>query len=599
VFALAVDPKFPAAIYAGTRAGLWKTIDGGATWRRSGAGLPETGISALAVDPVDTQKVYAGAVDGNLYRTMDGGTNWSLSRPDARRAAIEAIAIDPNHPNYVFAGGTGVFRSADAGNTWTDINAGAAGPWVWSLAVDARTSLVYLVDSSGLYTMSYDGATWARLGADQITADIKPRVVAIDRAAADTILVGAQPGFYRTTDAGNRWINAAGFAVSAISPAGSTDGMSMFYLGTDTGVFTEYTFPNGLEFVFQPSRTTTDRVVALASHSSDPSIAYAGTATGVYKTTDRGGQWQLSMSGLTGRAVYGLAVDPGNSSNVLVGMEDGGLFRSTDRGANWLSPNSGPGIEAISFAFDESYPKVVWAGGEFLMRSSDGGNSWSMQPDAPKWALSLIFSPVGSGTVYMGSQGNVYAFAPGTSGWIPVGSGLPSDLQVGALAVGVAGSQMNLWAGVYAKGWFVEPSGGDGGVYRTANGGASWTLVGLRSRHVSALAVHPSTPSTVYAGTFDDGVWKTTDDGMNWTASSNGLGVSEVTALAMARSKPEVLYAGTRRSGIFRSKDAGASWAPFSRGLGSLRITRLEVDRRNPEMVYAGTWDGGVFRLGP
>jgi photosystem II stability/assembly factor-like uncharacterized protein len=169
--------------------------------------------------------------------------------------------------------------------------------------------------------------------------------------------------------------------------------------------------------------------------------------------------------------------------------------------------------------------------------------------------------------------------------WMAAASGLPSNYDVVSLAVDPTTSS-NVIAGVL----------GGSGVYRTTDGGASWTPlgVGLGSSQVAAVALDPATPTRVLAAT-DQGVWSVA--GGTW--SSVGLTSQSVTALAFARSHPQTIYAGTLTGGVFRSDDGGTSWTAYSVGLSSVAIARVAVDPTNPDVAYAGTSEGGVYKVGP
>jgi photosystem II stability/assembly factor-like uncharacterized protein len=124
--ALAIDPANPTTIYAGTTGGLQKTTDGGANW--SDIGL-HAGVTALAIDPVHTNVVYAAVNSAGLFKSADGGASWSaintgLESLTDTRAPVTALAFDPANSDVVFAGtsGNGVFRSADGGAHWTAFN---------------------------------------------------------------------------------------------------------------------------------------------------------------------------------------------------------------------------------------------------------------------------------------------------------------------------------------------------------------------------------------------------------------------------------------------------------------------------------------------
>src|SRR3989442_7816725 len=148
-----------------------------------------------------------------------------------------------------------------------------------------------------------------------------------------------------------------------------------------------------------------------------------------------------------------------------------------------------------------------------------------------------------------------------------------------------------------------------GGVYKSADGGTSWNATGLSNLRggigfTSALAIDPQPPTTLYATSgsyvgslFIGGVFKSTDAGESWSAVSAGLPNLPVTALAIDPQTPTTLYAGTERGGVFKSTDGGMSWSAFNTGLTNLLVNSVVVDPRRPTTLYAGTQGGGVFVL--
>src|SRR3989449_3269469 len=151
----------------------------------------------------------------------------------------------------------------------------------------------------------------------------------------------------------------------------------------------------------------------------------------------------------------------------------------------------------------------------------------------------------------------------------------------------------------------------DGGIFKSTNGGASWKplKVGLPAVNVSvyALAIDPAFPRTIYAGIKFYGLFKSTDSGESWTAANTGLPRSStVNALAIASSLTETVYAATF-GGLFKSTNGGKSWSTVSAALPRLqrsadvpvefkRVTILAVDSTNPTTLYTGTDADGVFK---
>src|SRR5262249_1772086 len=142
--------------------------------------------------------------------------------------------------------------------------------------------------------------------------------------------------------------------------------------------------------------------------------------------------------------------------------------------------------------------------------------------------------------------------------------------------------------------------------FKTLNGGGQWfaanTGLGSFPGGIRALATDPVTPGTLYAsaGNIITSVFKSVDGGNSWTPSGTGLtfksGAIEVpltvTALAIDPSTPTTLYAGTQIQGVFKSTDGGASWSQSINGLKNAYIRALAVDRASPAAVYAGIHGG-------
>ena len=116
---------------------------------------------------------------------------------------------------------------------------------------------------------------------------------------------------------------------------------------------------------------------------------------------------------------------------------------------------------------------------------------------------------------------------------------------------------------------------------------AVWTSGGPYGGIIGALAIDPTTPATLYAGTYGGGVFKSTNSGGNWAAAMTGLSNLPVGALAINPTTPSTLYAGVRYGGVFKSTDSGGSWAAVNTGLTNLTVVALAINPTPPAMLYA------------
>ena len=254
-------------------------------------------------------------------------------------------------------------------------------------------------------------------------------------------------------------------------------------------------------------------------------------------------------------AVYAVAVNPVNTATVYAAT-DNGVLRSTNGGGAWEAVNNGlPSARVTAVAVDPSNPSVVYVGTAGVYKSTNGGSTW-----------------------------------------VRTGNGIPStSLGVAALAIDPANSSI-IYAGLFAAGGF--------GLVRSIDGGASWITITnsiLPKATFDGLVLHPTNPSIVYAASMNGGVFRSTDNGVNWADVSVGLPSLRVTALVISPSNPSTLFLRVRDSGVFKSTDAGATWAPATNGLAASAdlvgyASALVIDPANSSILYTGTFSGGVFK---
>ena len=295
---------------------------------------------------------------------------------------------------------------------------------------------------------------------------------------------------------------------------------------------------------------------ALAIDPSTPATVYAGTNGGVFKSANGGTSWTAV---LTSTEVLALAIDPSTPATLYAGTF-GGVFKTTNGGDSWTAVNSGLTNTTLDspLAIDPSTPATLYAGASGsggVFKSTDGGMIWT----------------------------NVGSFSTGLT-----------VTQVLALAIDPS-TPATLYAGT---GNFFSLGGG---IFKSINGGTSWTSVGnvstgLPATPVLALAIDPSTPATLYAGTGNSvllglqtgGIFKSANGGTTWTAASSGLTDTNVFALAIDPSTPATLYAGTY-DGVFKGTNGGTSWTAVNFGFANPQVLALAIDPSTPTTLYAGS----------
>lgn len=327
------------------------------------SGIPwpsATNINALAIDPINTQTLYAGTYDyGGVLKSTDGGTTWTAFNvgfaSDTYR--VLSLAIDPTNTQIVYAGTSdhgGVLESIDGGITWSAINDGLnPSPYsVLSLAINpANTQIVYAGTDGGVYKTSNGDASWTQVNSEHVNT------LAINPMDSQIVYAGSISGrIFKSIDGGINWTTSyIGITPSECPPSP----------------------PGGSMTCWRYDPVPPD-IFSLAQDPVDSRIVYAGTTLGIYKTTDGGTSWTTMNGGLTGGYVQSLAIDPTRNQTVYAGTP-GGIFKTTNGGATWRAIHSGV-TDIFSLAIDPINGQTVYAGtpdGVFKLTNSPG------VPDAP------------------------------------------------------------------------------------------------------------------------------------------------------------------------------------------------------------------------
>jgi photosystem II stability/assembly factor-like uncharacterized protein len=199
--------------------------------------------------------------------------------------------------------------------------------------------------------------------------------------------------------------------------------------------------------------------------------------------------------------------------------------------------------------------------------------------------LAIAADPVTDFVVYAGVEnGGVFrGDLSSATFWTAVNTGL-GDLNVRALAVSPAGGGVVL-------------AGTNTGIYRTANGGDSWTLAsGPPATAIDDIAFDPTNPATVYAVSFESWIGKSTDGGASWQALGGPASSQRPQAVHVDPTNGAIVYVGTIDGGVYKSTNGGSTWTAQNEGLTNLHVSTIAVDPTSPSTVYLGTDNGGPFR---
>jgi hypothetical protein len=582
--------------------GVFKSSDQGATWSPTSpldpirAPANRTAIPALLVDTVDPDTVLAAVklfteenatIDGGLYRTVNGGATWNrvLGGGLAGGSVVPtSLASDASDTTIIYAAlgdssgspNNGVWKSTDHGVTFVKLGGGlptsSLGRILLAMVPGSSQALLAAVENSatqgllGIWKTMDGGASWQQLPAIGATCTRckQEMVLAVSPADPAVIFFGAEK-FYRSIDGGLNFSK---------SNAGSGG-----FLHDDTH--------------------------AIAFHPQLPSQIWMGTDGGVTISDTSTGPdllaWQSNDQGMSITQFYGIAVHPSNPNIAYAGAQDNGFFRY----AGFTTWDTNYNNDAGPTAIDDDDPNVLYVsfgGGAGILRSDDAGVTFGvLGPGLNRSDRALFYSPFeidprDPNVLLLGSY-RLYRTTNRADLWQAISPDLtidpsnPNDLGL-LSAMGSGGPD----AGVIYTG------STNGQIYVTSNLGGSWTHVDappLPHRYVGSFAVHPADSSTAYvtyagydASSGRGHVFRTTDRGATWTDLSGNLPDLPVNHILFDPALPNIVYVGTD-AGVFVSTVGGRLWRRLGSGLPNAPVLRMAIRASNLITVAAhgrGIW---------
>ncbi|MFN2544267.1 MAG: WD40/YVTN/BNR-like repeat-containing protein [Actinomycetota bacterium] len=575
-------------VYAGTQGGVFRSTDGGGTWRRVGAHV-QGRVASIAVHPHKPGVVYVIA-GGDAFRSSDAGESWTRSTRGLM-GGLEEVAIDPHQPFHVFAVGNGVFKSENGGRTWKKVAHGLAKSDSFGAVTIDPTGTVFVADDiAGVFVSADGGRRWHR------AVQGFPRYsfygdLAAAPAPPGVVFSATDGGIYETRDAGATWSqdmsSESGIRQVIADPVNpeivyASDGAGRLFKTADGG-------RSWTESELRPDATAT----ALAADPTDPSRLYSGSsAQGVYRSVDGAATWSPT-EGFDASTVTAIAVDPVDSDVVVAGTEADGVFRSEDGGETWAAPD-----DAALGTFEVN--AIQWMDGLVYLgtssgpyRSEDRGLTWvpiggDVLADA--FVTAIAADPTDASVIYAGTGGGLLKTTDSGKTWHDTTSDLTGHegfaLPVTSIAIDPDDPD-RLLLGTWWKG---------SDLFRSTDAAETWSSVGnsLPSTYgplISTVTLDPADPGTIYVG-LDRGVFKSTDEGQSWHRSSHGLPHwTRPLAIVVDPNSPPKIYVATEY-GVFRSADAGARWTPMNSGLRTRSVDALSI---SGSTLYAGTVGSGAY----
>ncbi|HJT19922.1 MAG TPA: hypothetical protein VJ746_05605 [Nitrospira sp.] len=307
IVVIQLHPKNPDIMYVATNDYIYKTRDGARTWTNLSKGMSHSRVISMAVDPTYPATIYAGTKGDAVYKSHDGGQRWTSMRSGLDDATISSVVnqfvFDPVDNNHIFLATTmGVFETKNGGENWTKKMEGMKEVlMVVSLCMDpTRPSVLYAGTSGGVYKSVDQAAHWQKVNNGLVPADmvktsraLNVTSIHVDAFDPDTVYAATLAGLYKTTNGGKSWARIAESLQDQMIIAMLLDRTKegVLYIAGRDGVHRSE--DGGATWKTMNNGFATTNVRAIAQSATDPKLFYAGTnGSGLYRSRDGGETWE-------------------------------------------------------------------------------------------------------------------------------------------------------------------------------------------------------------------------------------------------------------------------------------------------------------------
>ncbi len=626
--------------YVGAPAGgLWHTTDDGQTWTTTTDLLPSLGVSAIVVDWSNPQVVYLGSGDGDgsdtqslgVLKSTDGGLTWSttgLSWTPSQFYQVNRMIQDPVNPNILMAAtNDGTYRTTDGGNNWTqsdatavrDIEMKPGDPNTWYVASYRNSSDVEVLrttNAGASWSVVYTNSNSNRINI-AVTPD-NPNLVALLSSEDGS---NGLDGLFKSTNSGASGSFTQVFSGTTANILDYTDdgsgsgGQGWYDLSFEIDPNNENNWYSGGVNIWKSTdagqswncKTMWYNFQGLAEVHADqhffsiqpnrPNHLFACNDGGLFVTTDGGDNWaeitHLQQGPVIGQ-YYRISNHFYNEHEVLGGLQDNGS--KLLRNGTWIEATGGDGMECIIDPVDTLIMYGSYTNGS-ISRSNDGGQSFSTyiagnlpNPDNGAWVTPYCLDPDDHNTIYI-AYDEVYKSTDNGDNFTTISTGIPTGTAMQYLEVCQANSN-RIYTGTHND------------VYRTLNGGASWTNI-TPSTHVGSFTYMTSDPlnadriwlaNSSYSSSIQ--VYYSSNGGTTWNDYSGSLPDVAVNTIIYQNGTDDGLYIGTD-IGVYYTDNSMTDWVYYNSGLPVVVVSELEIHYSSGKLRAAtygrGVWESPLY----
>jgi hypothetical protein len=605
VSCMSVDPINQNHLLVGAAAGgIWESTNGGQTWSPRTDQLPSLAIGAIAFDPSKPKRVYAGSGEGNFYANLgagvytsaNGGATWSvLAQAPFVGMGFYRLVVDPANPKILYAGTTnGFFKSTNGGSSWSAKRSVRC----WDVSVHPTGGATEILASfaDGLFVSTNAGntftpvalpsapaAAWARLAVDRVVTT--PDVAYVFGAAGTSGFLWRRQGtlWSRIPLPASMGLNI-GQAWYDWYVAANPRSVNQVFLGAIdthrgdlTGAVWKWT-----NITTQGSKSIHPDQHSLTFAPNDPRVIYLGNDGGLYRSRNSGGAWDSLNDGLAITEIEYIAGNPNTWQWLMAGTQDNGTLAF--KGAPiWQQIAMGDGGDC---GVNQLNPNIIYHSfyNVSLERSNNQGAAWTWL--APPSIPSLFYPPVevfGS-TVAIGAT-SLLVTRTGGPPWTTVSLGLTTNEVSSAMREQDANT--------------IIVGTNRGRVIRVNWTGTAWTrtvLTSPSSRYISCIAVDPSNAQRIWVTFSQIGggvIYRSDNGGVSWTNCTGSLPGIPFNSVIVDPANFKRIWAAAD-VGVYQSLDLGATWARFGSGLPNAIAADLLIHKQD-RVLFCATRSRGAW----
>ncbi|MGB1104831.1 MAG: glycosyl hydrolase [Crocinitomicaceae bacterium] len=635
-----LDPQNPEVVWVGTGEnvggrhisygdGIYKSEDGGKSWKNMGLQNSEH-LSKIIIHPDNSNIIWVASQgplwskggERGVYKSTDGGVTWKRTLGDDEWVGATDMLIDPRNPDVLYAAtwqrhrtvagymgggpGTAIHKSLDGGETWSKLGNGLPSGNLGKIGLalsPQKPDVIYAAiemdrRTGGVYRSENQGGSWTKM--------------------SDAVAGGTGPHYYQELFA-------------------SPHNYNEIYLADN---YMQVSYDGGKTFErMNESEKHVDNH-AVAFRKSDPNYMLVGCDGGLYETFDHTKNWKF-INNLPITQFYKIAVDDAEPFYfVYGGTQDNntqGAPSRTDnihgiRNSDWFVVLGGDGHQPATEPGNPNIVYAQWQQGNLNRHDRISGENINIQPTPAlgepterfNWDAPILVSPHNPARIYHASQ-RVWKSDNRGDSWEPISGDLTTNTErIQTPFYGELQQWDNAWD-IYAmsnystitslsespkKEGLIYVGTDDGIIQVTEDGGTNWrkvdfsTIKGLSTTaFVNDIKADLYDENIVYAvfdshkyGDYQPYLYKSLDKGKTWVDISNNLPDRNLLwRIVQDHEKSNLLFLGTE-FGVYFSLDSGESWTKLKGGMPNISVRDLAIQKRENDLV-AGTFGRGIYIL--